>query len=114
MGEQLFEAFSGAADEADWTYLPYGPFESVDDFMSWLFHVEGQTDPMFFTVVDNRDDTCAGLASYLRIDPVRGVRRGRPYSFLTRHPGHTRHHRSDVPHDGEHLRCWVSQIRMEM
>ena len=36
--------------------------------MSWLFHVEGQTDPMFFTVVDNRDDTCAGLASYLRID----------------------------------------------
>ncbi len=67
-GEQLFEAFSGAADEADWTYLPYGPFESVDDFMSWLFHVEGQTDPMFFTVVDNRDDTCAGLASYLRID----------------------------------------------
>ena len=67
-GQELYTAFSAATDAGDWTYLPYGPFASLDTFMPWLHGFEGITDPMFFTVIDRSDGTAAGLASYLRID----------------------------------------------
>lgn len=67
-GAQLLEAFCDVDDDGDWTYLPYGPFVSLDDFMAWLVTVEDQPDPIFFTVIDRATGGCAGLASYLRID----------------------------------------------
>jgi len=67
-GPELFQAFDAADDDGDWTYLPYGPFASLDAFMRWLSRVEGQPDPVFFSVVDRSTDRCAGVASFLRID----------------------------------------------
>lgn len=67
-GEQLFDAFARASDDADWTYLPYGPWQSREDFMQWLEKLDDLDDPMFFTVIDGRDGSCAGMASYMRID----------------------------------------------
>lgn len=68
-GEALYAAFAGAEDDADWTYLPYGPFESKDEFMAWLSSVAGLDDPMFFAVVDRGSGQAVGVASYLRIKP---------------------------------------------
>lgn len=69
-GMALHTAYQKAADEGDWTYLPYGPFPTAESFTSWLREVENRTDPMFFTLIDRSSGECSGLASYLDIDPV--------------------------------------------
>ena len=67
-GAQLFDSFCDVDDDGDWTYLPYGPFLSLDHFMPWLETVQDQPDPIFFTVIDRASGGCTGLASCLRID----------------------------------------------
>jgi RimJ/RimL family protein N-acetyltransferase len=62
----LFEAFS-ADDDADWTYLPYGPFPDVDAFIRWLDACSRSGDTAFFVAED--DVGPCGMASYLRIQP---------------------------------------------
>ena len=55
-----------------WTYLPYGPFDTLGDFSAWLAAVAATTDPMFFAVIDAKTAKPVGVASYLRIDPQSG------------------------------------------
>jgi RimJ/RimL family protein N-acetyltransferase len=62
--------FAAGRDSAIWTYLPYGPFESVDAMRDRLAEIEGSLDPLFFTVV--RDGEPQGIVSYLRIDTDNG------------------------------------------
>ena len=69
----LFEAFSGAQNDPLWTYLPYGPFEALGDYKSWLESMQPMTDPLFFTIVEQETNAPVGLASYLRIEPKTGV-----------------------------------------
>lgn len=52
-----------------WTYLPYGPFESVAEYRELLDDMSPRTDPLFFAVVDQSNDRAVGVVSYLRIDP---------------------------------------------
>ncbi len=35
-----------------WTYLPYGPFASLDEYVGWLNAVTQAADPMFHAIVD--------------------------------------------------------------
>jgi len=69
----LFQAFSNNNTAADWTYLPYGPFERLTDFQQWLEVDCVKDDPLFHAIIDGSTDTAAGLASYLRITPDVGV-----------------------------------------
>ena len=55
-----------------WTYLPYGPFETVDAYRAWLEEVCCSNDPLFYAIVDKATDKAVGVASYLRIDPRNG------------------------------------------
>ncbi len=71
--EQLYEAFIEDTQEANWTYLPYGPFKKFADFKVWLDAIYVSNDPLFFTVIDNASSFAVGLASFLRIDPLNGV-----------------------------------------
>ena len=66
-GAELYDAYAEAADDGDWTYLPYGPFSDADDFDSFISRSASQDDPLFFAVVDH-NGRCSGLASYLRIN----------------------------------------------
>lgn len=68
---ELFEA-SRHADDI-WTYLAYGPFDSLAAFTSWLEARAASRDPLFFAVVDRAADAARGMASYLRIEPAHGV-----------------------------------------
>ena len=68
-GPALWQTFAAAADPRDWTYLPYGPFDGEQGFLSWLGTCTGD-DPLFHTLIDAEGP--AGLASYLRIDPKAG------------------------------------------
>jgi len=65
----LFEAFSLDASDSLWTYLPQGPFQSVDDFSDWVQQVQGQQDPVFYAIIDNQTNKAIGISSHLRVDP---------------------------------------------
>lgn len=56
----------------NWTYLPYGPFQTLGDYTGWLNGVAAAADPMFHAIVDVRTNEAVGVASYLRIDPAAG------------------------------------------
>ncbi len=60
-------------DHRIWTYLAYGPFETLDDYRGWLAETCLGDDPLFHAIVDKSHGTATGVASYLRIDPPFGV-----------------------------------------
>ena len=55
-----------------WTYLPYGPFESLADYREWAEGVSTSDDPLFHAIIDAASDKPVGVASYLRINPAVG------------------------------------------
>ncbi|EIC92099.1 acetyltransferase [Candidatus Aquiluna sp. IMCC13023] len=66
--QDLFEAFSLDVSDSLWTYLPQGPFQSADEFLSWVQHVQGQQDPAFYAIIDEQTNKAVGVSAYLRID----------------------------------------------
>jgi RimJ/RimL family protein N-acetyltransferase len=70
--EGLFQSVAVEQDESGWTYLPYGPFESVDDYRRWVTGFCLADDPLFFAIVDPLEGRPMGVASYLRIAPDSG------------------------------------------
>ncbi len=60
------------ADGRNWTYLPYGPFDSLDDYQAWAAASARTTDPLFFAICQQPDGSPVGVASYLRITPASG------------------------------------------
>ena len=71
--EDLFEAFSGDASGGNTTYLPYGPFKSVDELQGWMEKTCLSKDPMFHTIIDLKTDKAVGIAALMRIAPSIGV-----------------------------------------
>lgn len=55
-----------------WTYLPYGPFESLEIYRAWLKDTTCHDDPIFYSILDNTTTKPVGLAAYLRILPASG------------------------------------------
>jgi RimJ/RimL family protein N-acetyltransferase len=55
-----------------WTYLPYGPFDTLDNYLAWTKEICRNSDPLFYAIVDRATDRALGIASYLRIDPTIG------------------------------------------
>jgi RimJ/RimL family protein N-acetyltransferase len=70
--EALHDAHVQGADGRNWTYLPYGPFESPASYRDWVGEVTRDGDPLFYTVLRLSDGQAAGVASYLRIAPASG------------------------------------------
>jgi RimJ/RimL family protein N-acetyltransferase len=68
---QLFEANRLDAIGSNWTYLPYGPFESLEEYTTWMIQSAASSDPLFFAIVD-ATSRAVGICSYLRIDPRHG------------------------------------------
>jgi RimJ/RimL family protein N-acetyltransferase len=60
-------------EQAIWTYLPDGPYESPDHLRQMLAWAETSEDPLYFTLVRIIDERPVGVASYLRITPEFGV-----------------------------------------
>ncbi|RYG92682.1 N-acetyltransferase [Loktanella sp. IMCC34160] len=68
----LFEAFGQDRGGGNWTYLPYGPFNTETAFRQWMETTCTGDDPLFHTIL-NGAGAAVGLASYLRIDPANGM-----------------------------------------
>lgn len=68
----LYQANNQDSDHRMWTYLPYGPFTSLDSYVAWMQATCLGDDPLFFAIVDAETQTAVGVASYLRISPASG------------------------------------------
>jgi RimJ/RimL family protein N-acetyltransferase len=68
----LHEAYSRHPDEANWTYLPYGPFSSASEYAEWVESMESRDDLIPFVIRSGSGDHPVGVASYLRINPAEG------------------------------------------
>jgi RimJ/RimL family protein N-acetyltransferase len=72
--ESLFSAsHPPEGDTAIWTYLPYGPYDSVAELRQRLEWAESSEDPLFFSVVRPSDDRPLGVGAYMEITPEFGV-----------------------------------------
>lgn len=69
--DDLFAAADGA--EATWAYLPYGPFATRSEFVTWLEERAPLDEPMTFTIIDRASAKALGLASLMSIVPEHGV-----------------------------------------
>ena len=70
--EELFEANGIDSQGENWTYLPYGPFETLESYQAWLADEATKQDPTFFAIVRKTDEKAVGVASFLRIDRANG------------------------------------------
>jgi RimJ/RimL family protein N-acetyltransferase len=68
----LYQAGRADVKGSNWTYLPYGPFDSLESYRAWMDQDCRGTDPLFYAIVDRAGDQAVGVASYLRIDPAKG------------------------------------------
>ncbi|PZS02078.1 MAG: GNAT family N-acetyltransferase [Chloroflexi bacterium] len=64
----LFKA--SRADSTIWDYLPHGPFEQEDEFLSWLLWAKSSPEHIFLTVVDLSTGRAEGMVSYMRVSPA--------------------------------------------
>ncbi len=71
--EELYEAFQDSPDARNWTYLPYGPFSSCNEYRDFLISMEGLNDPYHYTVIDKSTNKAVGTLSLMRIDAANGV-----------------------------------------
>ncbi len=69
----LFEAHAHDTDGRNWTYLPYGPFETLAGYEAWLSGVVGKPDPAFMAIVSLETGKPVGVGSFMRINPEHGM-----------------------------------------
>jgi len=69
---ELYASASHDRDGHSWTYLPYGPFASEEEFRTWLIRDCLGDDPLFFVIVESATGRAVGQASYLNIKPAQG------------------------------------------
>lgn len=68
----MYAANALGADARNWTYLPYGPFDSLSSYSNWVDQFSATSDPLFFAIVSRATGKAVGIASFLRIDPANG------------------------------------------
>lgn len=71
--DELYAALEGpGADPKLWDYLPYGPFAQRSTFNAWLNNHAANSDPYFFSVIDNATGQVQGILSLMSIVPAQG------------------------------------------
>jgi len=68
----LFAANALDVEGRNWTYLSYGPFQSLESYRAWIDATCMGNDPLFFAIIEQKEGKAAGVASYLRITPASG------------------------------------------
>src|SRR5262249_57590906 len=68
----LYAANNEDTERRQWTYLGYGPFDSLHEYVAWMRRVCSGDDPLFHAIIDSAIGQAVGVASYLRIEPATG------------------------------------------
>jgi RimJ/RimL family protein N-acetyltransferase len=70
---ELFEANSDDRGGRNWTYLPHGPYPSLEHYREYLIAAALRDDPLVHAIIDRPSGRAAGAASLMRIDRAAGV-----------------------------------------
>lgn len=70
--KSLYASFNLDTKGRNWTYLTYGPFDSLASFSSWIEKDCLGNDPLFFAIIEGISGKSVGVSSYLRITPHSG------------------------------------------
>ena len=70
---QLFAAYAEDVEGRLWTYLPWGPFVTLDDYRRWVETTCRIADPFFHAIIDKASGQAVGAAAFLRMEPNSGV-----------------------------------------
>src|SRR5262245_66066761 len=69
-GRELYHSFAQSDPDGDlWTYMGYGPFADLEQFLAWLKGREASTEPLFYGFLRKSDGKAAGMAAFMRHDP---------------------------------------------
>jgi RimJ/RimL family protein N-acetyltransferase len=69
---QLYEAYSADREGRMWTYLPWGPFASFDQFLTYTESSLKRPNFVSHAVINAATSTAVGVASYLNIHLTAG------------------------------------------
>ena len=70
--EGLLDAFLSDVEAQDWTYLPFGPFDTREAAADWIRHWSGQDDILHYVIADPATGSPRGIASFMRIQANNG------------------------------------------
>ena len=70
--EELWLANSVDVQNKNWNYLPYGPFENLEDYTAWISSIEGLPDPFYFAIINQNTKKPVGVSSYTFVDSKYG------------------------------------------
>jgi RimJ/RimL family protein N-acetyltransferase len=70
--EELYRAYS-TDDGRMWTYLPYGPFATAEEYRRLAERLVADESLVPFAIVDMTSGGAVGVATYLRADPANGA-----------------------------------------
>jgi RimJ/RimL family protein N-acetyltransferase len=70
---QLFAAYADDVEGRMWTYLPRGPYASLDEYRNWAEPACRADDPLVHAIIDSASSEAVGTAALMRIDPESGV-----------------------------------------
>jgi RimJ/RimL family protein N-acetyltransferase len=70
--EDLFRAYNVTDSRGLWTYLPYGPFPSLDSYQQWIEQATARLDRIFFAIVPYAHRRAEGVVALQRFDPQAG------------------------------------------
>ena len=70
---QLFAAYAEDREGRLWSYLPRGPYASLDEYRRWAEDAAGRDDPLTHAIIDNATGAAVGTAAFMRIEPAVGV-----------------------------------------
>jgi RimJ/RimL family protein N-acetyltransferase len=69
----LFAANQLDAEGRNWTYLAYGPFDTLEAYRAWVETVQKADDPLFHAIIDRATGKAVGVATLMRVDAPNGV-----------------------------------------
>ncbi len=71
---ELFDSFWTNNQGESWTYLPYGPFYTLDALQEWFMTIlHEEKDTLLYAIVSKKTRKAIGNCGYLRINPQHGV-----------------------------------------
>jgi RimJ/RimL family protein N-acetyltransferase len=72
--EDLYASFAGNDPQGRvWTYMGYGPFESLEVFTAWLTGKEESRDPWFYAFIRRDMGKASGMGAFMRCDAANGA-----------------------------------------
>jgi RimJ/RimL family protein N-acetyltransferase len=69
---RLYDAYSADREGRLWTYLPWGPYASFDDYLTGVNVGLQRENFITYAVIDAATDKAVGVASYLNMNLTAG------------------------------------------